>query len=172
MKTRRLVKNAFLLTLPPWALGGCGVIVPPSDNTPPEVTLSVSGLQEKPFTIKSDTTLTMQKGKDLHLYATGADYDGGIRSVRVLGSIDKYCSTEDNGLKYHWHPDANFLLDLSIGVGDLVMARRYVALLVPSSDYYSCPKGSLDYAEGTYQAMAENFHGGKDTSPVLTLQTQ
>ena len=124
----------------------------------------------EPIAVESPMTSTIPAGTDSHLLATGVDPDGSVQSVSIYGSVTKLCSSGDIGVAQFWDPMATFFEDPAVGVGDAAKDRRFVATLVPCPSYYTCPSGSLDYAVGTFQAVARNFHGGNASSPQLTLR--
>lgn len=154
---------------------GCATTVPATDNTPPEVRLTVIGAGET-FTLtptSAAASRTVSPPAEVTLLASAKD-EQGVKEVSITGAMTVGCTRGDLGQTAFMHYLANNPEDPSVGVGDEAVDQRLTSLVLEAADFAGvCGDGfSFNGASGSFQARGENFHGGVTTSATFSLEVQ
>ena len=150
---------------------GCETLtVPPTDSTPPEVSLAVNGLDD-PIVLTPgdpDVTESLFSDAEIILLAGATDPDGGIQNVLINGTATAQCIHETLGteLSINYIFIANNPEDAAVGVGDEARAHRGTYLNLKLSDLMDgCPSDYyFNAVHGCFTASAMNFHSGSSTT--------
>jgi hypothetical protein len=152
-------------------LTACGepITVPPSDSTPPTVSMSID------FTNRDENreTLTLTPGgnsasrelsptEPVAVLASGEDDDGGVKSISINITMTIFCIGEELGESHHLLP-AN---RSDARPGQTASTVEVVEWTFdPTTE---CPDG-VDEITAGLRATAENFHGGTATTRAFSF---
>ena len=155
------------------SLSGCELTVPASDPTPPEVSLTVTGLGQT-FTVDAASGAVSRSapaGAEVVLLASGRDKDGGVKNISIGGGGSVSCSSGDLGQIRHVHYSASNPEAPGVGVGDEARDQRLTTLEIDVDGLIALCSGGFRFGSGSvsFVATAENFHGGTASTPTFTL---
>jgi hypothetical protein len=162
MKTLTLVFCIGLALL----FTGCNkIIIPQLDPTPPTLRLTVI-LNGETIALTSnsgDVTRKVGPNDKMSLVATADDTDGGVKEVCITAAVSTTCTKNgfDTLIQPLMSPDCN---SVNKQPGQETDTKLIKAITIDIANYgkMCTAKGAIfSNVEGTVDASAENFHGGK-----------
>lgn len=165
MKTGQL--SLFLLAVTALVLPGCGdtIRVPESDETPPSVVLTASGLRGDVVTVgpdDADAERRVEGTETIELTARATDDDGGVRRLTLSGVLHVFCSdNRQPGEPVHVEEPITEEETGTEDVGDEAPTARTVSRTIAPEDLPPLcpPNAAFVRSEGEFTAEGENFHG-------------
>lgn len=161
-------------------LCACGdpIIVPESDDSPPAIRLVISGVGTDAITLTEDSEPleingSLELNRRILMTAVATDRNGGISNVTLSGEAVLNCvdTESDLGLRQF----QSYLADNpdDAGIGEEARTVRSTAIDLSIRSFTrlceSRPGFVLTSVSGTFQATAENFHGGTARSAVFNF---
>ena len=146
----------------------CGVTVPASDGTPPDLTFYVR-VNDATWSEVPSGGMEVSMGEDdvVKFWALAED-SGGVKSVEISGGGSMQCAS---GSTIDVHDDLDYSAasaeDSSVGVGGSALGSRSALLQVSSVCEGSFELRTVNVTIGS---SAENFHGGVTTSGSVRIK--
>jgi hypothetical protein len=147
------------------------VTVPQADRSPPQASLIFNHPRTGKRTVvkPGDAPLSVSlKTTDRFFVIAAADDPQGVKDIRVIGSMEKRCTSERVGMKQSGSLFLSF--PDNGGPGDTALTRRWLPFLIDGAQAQSCPSGyTLFSYVVSIHGVGENFHGGTSTTPTVTF---
>jgi hypothetical protein len=154
-------------------LVGCDsetITVPSADSTPPIASMSVvftnRGGSRETLELTSDSNPAardLSPEEPIAALASGRDEDGGVKNITIGGDVTIFCSGSDLGKSLV--VSAQNPSDAS--PGETVATARLQEWTFDPTD--ECPNSGIGEISVNLVAIAENFHGGTDTTASIAF---